>query len=477
MVEDEDISEDYLKFLPRNLSYTEEGYLDNFSVCASFVKEPKTRKVQTKVSTEASSYFESFLRRCTFGCGKEASDAKISIMCDNSSEGYVELDDGSTRGARLGHGTKVKKDMVDKAPDLVLSCEVASEEGIFVNMMDDLDSVIESPQSRGSEGSDGCYFSLESAGSPAEGEEGDRTQDAKSFSESVTKELAKTELRKSVSEGSIEDKSNGTEELKKASSETSLSPKFADLKLQISGGGFTSDTRKYLLEVPESPTYEDSEFNINKSQLRKSSSLKTNKTPPGTPRRKKMVRFADAMGLDLESIRHVLDTELPPKIPASAVADLKAGVEEDRQHMGSRYLDLCFKQPGAEDRFVSKVMANKVSLENCIITDLNITGIVRVANIGYHKCVRVRYSINNWVTFYDVMASYVQNSCDGPTDRFSFTIVAPAALGPGSKISFAVSYTVNDTMYWDNNNGSNYEVVCYAKTTPTELESSWLHFV
>ena len=126
---------------------------------------------------------------------------------------------------------------------------------------------------------------------------------------------------------------------------------------------------------------------------------------------------------------------------------------------------------------MTRVMADKVSLENCMITDMSITGFVRVANIGYHKCVRVRYSINNWITFYDVMASYVQNSCDGATDRFSFTIVSPSTLGPGTRISFAVSFTVNDRVYWDNNKSKNYGIVCYAKTTPSDLDSSWVHFM
>ena len=176
-------------------------------------------------------------------------------------------------------------------------------------------------------------------------------------------------------------------------------------------------------------------------------------------------------------MRHVMNQEQPPRIPASAMADLRIGVEDERKDMGSRYLDICFPQPGALENFMQKVMANKVCLENCIITDLSITGVVRVANIGFHKVVRVRYTINNWITFYDVMASYIQRSCDGPTDRFSFTIVAPAVVGPGSRIEFCISFTVNDTVYWDNNDSQNYVILCYAKTTPTETAESWMHFV
>ncbi|GFS25591.1 protein phosphatase 1 regulatory subunit 3B [Elysia marginata] len=228
---------------------------------------------------------------------------------------------------------------------------------------------------------------------------------------------------------------------------------------------------------PESPVYEENEFNFNRKALRKSSSLKTNKTPPGTPHRKKAVRFADAMGLDLESVRHVLNTNSPPKIPPSAMADLQAGLSEDRKEIGSKYLCPCFNQPGASDDFYQRVMAQKVCLENAIITDLTITGFVRVANISYHKSVRVRYTDNAWATFHDIAASYVQSSCDGPTDRFSFSLVAPAYFVPGHRLEFAVSYNADGNEYWDNNGGRNYMFECFAKTVPTESESAWIHFL
>lgn len=56
---------------------------------------------------------------------------------------------------------------------------------------------------------------------------------------------------------------------------------------------------------------------------KRSTSLKTYKTPPGTPHRKKVVRFADAMGLDLEDVKTVMNMEDPPNIPESAMQDLK----------------------------------------------------------------------------------------------------------------------------------------------------------
>ena len=93
------------------------------------------------------------------------------------------------------------------------------------------------------------------------------------------------------------------------------------------------DTRANLFEghnLPadystyEGSSFEDREFDFLKAEpIKRSTSLKTNKTPPGTPSRKKVVRFADALGLDLESVRHILNLEAPPKIPATALRDLK----------------------------------------------------------------------------------------------------------------------------------------------------------
>lgn len=460
MVEYDVLPEDFiLRFFPRNLSYTEDSYLDNFSTCEPYVKTPasprkyigsyihsRITKVKNKLCSEFATEFDILSSR------------KVKVMSDE--------------------GTSVDTGKLTGKGELI---QIGSEDGIFLNMMDDLESV-ESPERRDSDGSDPSYFSMDSVSSPEESQEVKITN--QTCLTNAASQLVKSELRKIVSDSAIDAQDgakadNGDLKQQRSSSEM-LDVKLASLKIEVNGAQIgDQNSIKYLvdLNVPESPVYDEPEFNINKAELRKTSSLKTSKTPPGTPSRKKMVRFADAMGLDLECVRHVMDTDNPPRIPASAIADLKVGVEEDRRNVGSRYLDLCFQQPCALENFMTRVMTNKVSLENCLITDMSITGVVRVANIGYHKCVRVRYSVNNWITFYDVMASYVQNSCDGATDRFSFTIVSPSTLGPGTKISFAVSYTVNDRVYWDNNSSKNYDIVCYAKTTPSDLDSSWVHFM
>lgn len=60
---------------------------------------------------------------------------------------------------------------------------------------------------------------------------------------------------------------------------------------------------------------EEDEHPENKLRYQRSSSLKSGKTPPGTPM-KKIVRFADAMGLDLIDIKVFMD-EIP-RVPKEA---------------------------------------------------------------------------------------------------------------------------------------------------------------
>lgn len=377
-----------------------------------------------------------------------------------------------------------------------------SEEGIFVNT-DDLDSTHEKSTTVSDTSDDTCISADSMFLSPDEGdleeeEAGQEPARKMTLEEAISR--AASDLNKmslgiyrssqtsSFSSDTISDSSVLDEGLDRKfppridttpgrSSPVRISP---GLKIKItdeSGLGSQSLLTDSSMTLTDSPLYADQEFNFSRVELRKSSSLKSNKTPPGTPHRKKVVRFADAMGLDLESVRHVLNMESPPKIPASALADLVRGLDEDPLDMGSKYLCPCFSQPAASDSFFTKVRNQKVSLENAIINGLTITGFVRVANIGFHKSVRIRYTHNGWSSFYDIAGTYVQNSCDGPTDRFSFSIVAPPYFGPGSRLEFAINYIAEGMEYWDNNEGRNYVFECFAKSIPTESETAWLHFL
>lgn len=435
-------------YLPRNLSYSEDSYLDTYSVSGNFVWNPK-REIKDCNDEVFLNVIQS-----------QQMDLVTECSCPPVNTGVCSTPRG------------LADDSAEKQNGRERICSNdSSEEGIYVNNMDDLDSVT---SSNGRSAASDEFF-VDSINSPEENnlEESSEGHGA-SIGEvvsAVMNSLAK-DLRDS------EEKSEKLIKLKTASSLPTLrlnvneKPLIDNDKKLASSQGSLFD---YL--APDSPDDEEDEFTVNRAQLRKSSSLKTNKTPPGTPRRKKMVRFADAMGLDLEDVRHVLNADAPPKIPPSAMKDLQEGLELDRKSIGNRYLTACFQQPGASDDFLRRVVTRKVCLENAVVTNLTITGIIRVANLGFHKFCRVRYTTNGWVTFHDIAASYVKNSCDGPTDRFSFSIVAPADFGLHARLEFALSYRVNNAEYWDNNEDSNYVFECFAKTTPTEAEDSWVHFL
>lgn len=215
---------------------------------------------------------------------------------------------------------------------------------------------------------------------------------------------------------------------------------------------------------------EDEEEMTRPQRIRRCSSLKTGKTPPGTPGRKKIVRFADMMGLDLADVRTFLDEV--PRVPKCAYEDLEVSLPQISQiSMGPRadkILMPMFQQPGAMPNFLDLVQQQNVALENAAVTDpicLTITGSVRVRNLDFHKSVHLRYSTDGWRSFADMQATYVENSCDGFSDKFTF-ILFGNALQIGERIEIAVRFSCKGQQFWDNNFGVNYCFQCLPATAP-----------
>jgi len=104
---------------------------------------------------------------------------------------------------------------------------------------------------------------------------------------------------------------------------------------------------------------------------RRSTSLKTCKTPP--PGCKKEVRFADALGLDLESVKHIMNTSEPPIVPVSARRHLVLRSDADTEPdftvpFRRRLLHSCFSQPGMSWNFAERIAERRVSLETCLVS-------------------------------------------------------------------------------------------------------------
>ncbi|KAJ8919650.1 hypothetical protein NQ315_006177 [Exocentrus adspersus] len=187
-------------------------------------------------------------------------------------------------------------------------------------------------------------------------------------------------------------------------------------------------------------------------------------------------------GLDLADVRTFLD-EIP-KVPNSAFEDLTDVDLSESPSVNSllstnmthgvkadRILMPLFQQPGSLPNFLDLVRDNQVCLENAYVDDplmFSIKGVVRVRNLDFHKSAYIRYSLDSWKTFADVQAVYVENSCDGFSDKFSFLIYAHT-LSVGQRIEFACRFQCKGIQYWDNNKGANYCFQCLPATHNTPV--------
>uniref|UniRef100_UPI0037E8F1B2 protein phosphatase 1 regulatory subunit 3E n=1 Tax=Semicossyphus pulcher TaxID=241346 RepID=UPI0037E8F1B2 len=205
-----------------------------------------------------------------------------------------------------------------------------------------------------------------------------------------------------------------------------------------------------------------------------------------SPTSQKKVRFADSLGLELISVKHFDETD-EPEVPERIWAKLPKGpmhlnhldTKFPRAPAHSVFMELQFTNPGTLPGFQQKVREVKVMLECVEADEFSLSGFVRVLNLAFEKSVSLRYSLNNWITFMDSLASYVPSSSDGVTDKFSFKIVMPTSFDNGGTLQFAIKYCVEGEEFWDNNNGNNYKVRRhrYKMSPPREWENGWIHFI
>ena len=122
-----------------------------------------------------------------------------------------------------------------------------------------------------------------------------------------------------------------------------------------------------------------------------------------------------------------------------------------------------FSQPSGSADFFNRLRDQKVKLESAYMCDLNtVKGIVRVVNLDFHKSVEIKYSMDDWVTSGSVPGAYLPGSCDGFSDKFSFTIDISSIKGQvGKKVHFCICFSCCNNQYWDNNNGRNYTFQCF----------------
>ena len=188
---------------------------------------------------------------------------------------------------------------------------------------------------------------------------------------------------------------------------------------------------------------------------------------------KKSTSFADNCGQRLAVVHEILNQEDPPEIPKNAFQDLSIPssstnllpMQSSCSHI--RALKRLFLPPSLMPDFLKIALIKHVLLESCDVnsTELTVNGTIRVANISYTKVVIVRWTTNNWLTFTDYDAKYLNSAPDHLSDRFTFTIKLPVFLETGMRLEFAIKYETIGNTYWDNNNGTNYMVDCISVLT------------
>ena len=186
---------------------------------------------------------------------------------------------------------------------------------------------------------------------------------------------------------------------------------------------------------------------------------------------RKRVSFADDIGLNLVSVRVVENSDSPPTLtlPPTLLSIVNSDEGETESsnttsptskkassNAGATLL-LNFSQPCTNNEsFLYRVQTSSVALEKVTVNsgDSSFSGTILVKNIAFEKTVRLRVTLNDWFTHFEVAAMFLETANDSKSiDRFIVTVPVPHCA---ERAQFAVCYEVKGTEYWDNNFGANY---------------------
>lgn len=174
----------------------------------------------------------------------------------------------------------------------------------------------------------------------------------------------------------------------------------------------------------------------------------------------KRVSFADTIGGDLVDVKEFVAFDSDEEEGSARWEEEEAKYRKPAREPTYR-VHPEFNAPG-ESALLQAVRTNKVEVEQMSPVEnepLAFSGIIRVLNISFNKAVYVRSTLDNWATYFDHPAEYVQGSHDGDTDQFTFKLsFAPPYITHGSRIEFVVRYETSDGDYWANNSSTNYVV-------------------
>ncbi|XP_021960875.1 glycogen-binding subunit 76A-like [Folsomia candida] len=192
--------------------------------------------------------------------------------------------------------------------------------------------------------------------------------------------------------------------------------------------------------------------------VKRASSLRLGQTTEKESSHKKLVRFADCLGLDLVDVKTFILDSLP-LIPPRAYVDLDLPPLEIISPPSSLLLLPTFPQPSTLPNFTDLLHTQKIKLASCTADSLTITGVIKVVNLSFEKAVYLRYSYNQWLDFGELQCTYAPHEHTPLIDTFSFCLPLPHPTthpSPWTTFTFALRYTTPTQTYWDNNTTLNY---------------------
>lgn len=199
-------------------------------------------------------------------------------------------------------------------------------------------------------------------------------------------------------------------------------------------------------------------------------------------RAKKIVRFADSFGFDLEKVKFIGNNSFNEIFmpPAYAIPDIhEEELKEINNNKPFTVLLPLFSLQKSNQVDLIKLDSYVYDYQNKMIRCM-----VKVHNISFHKRVFARITLNQWKSQYDLNAVYVKSECQKVKgisehdyqnvsfDFFGFCLIVPdkQASTPYNnphekttvddstvRIEFALCFETDNQSHWDNNFGQNYK--------------------
>lgn len=186
---------------------------------------------------------------------------------------------------------------------------------------------------------------------------------------------------------------------------------------------------------------------------------------------KKVVSFADSMGLDLCQVRPIFpyntsDEDILSSTPPSSnvKSQNRSRVPPPPASLNCpRYLQLqgsafpMWRDPAVvQKELTAKAKKDGVTLKSSSVMGMTFSGVVAVANFAFEKRVYVRYSVDDWRTFVDTRCHFLTSNAADQIDLFSFSIYLPPSMPVGARCHFCIRYECAGKEFWDNNEDQNY---------------------